>query len=202
MKSVYTLIKDHPVEIKELGSVGDVPGPLFFTLDHIPSTDLTSYGNATDQPADIQQGDGPVTVKSHSAGFARWAESGAGKVILFFSLFPNWKALPKVPMLVQPLKKDLSKVGATALIADAKALDVGSCLVGPSGLSKAATYWIDTSVKHAMNTSFYKITVKNAQIPFRYVSPIAQRAAITFGVQAKTIALLRDYIPISSGIAS
>ncbi len=202
LTSVYKLITDHTVPIKELGSVGDVPGPLFFTLYHIPSTDLTSYGNATDQLAGIQRGDGPTTVKSWGGGFATWATSGGGKVIFSFSMNPKWKANPKIPTLYTLLKKDPPKVGAAALVADATALDAGTGIFGPGGLSKAETYWLTAAIHASINGSFYKTAATNARIQLGYESPKAQEAAVKYGIQAKTIALLRKYLPLSTGIAS
>ena len=202
LTSVYSLIKDHSASIKELGSVGDVPGPLFFTLYHIPSTDLTSYGNATDQLAGIERGDGPVTVKSWGDGFATWARSGGGKVIFSFSMEPKWKVNPSVPTLAALLKKDPPSKGAPALIADAKALDAGTGIFGPGGLSKAETYWLSAAIHASMNGGFYKTAATNAQIQLGYESPDAQKAAVKYGIQAGTIALLRKYLPLSTGIAS
>lgn len=202
LKDVYTLIKDHSVQIKELGSVGDVPGPLFFKLYNIPSFDLTSYSNSTDELAGMERGDGPVTVKSWGDGFATWARSGGGKVLLSFSMDRSWKVDPSVPTLAKLLKKDPPKRGTTALIADAKALDAGTGIFAPSGLSKAATYWLQAAVKASMQTSFYKTAATNAQLQLGYESPIAEKAAITYGVQSSTVALLRKYVPLSTGIAS
>lgn len=202
LSSVYNLIKDHSVEIKELGSVGDVPGPLFFKLYNIPTTDLTSYGNATDQLAGIERGDGPTTVKSWGDGFATWARSGGGKVIFSFSMNNKWKVKPSVPTLATLLKKDPPKRGAAALIADAKALDAGTGIFGPPGISKNETAWLQAAVKYSMKQSFYKTAATNAQIQLGYESPALQQAAVKYGVQSKTIALLRKYLPLSTGVAS
>jgi len=202
LTSIYTLIKDHTVPIKELGSVGDVPGPLFFTLYHIPSTDLTSYGNATDQLAGIQRGDGPTTVKSWGGGFATWATSGGGKVIFSFSMDHKWKANPRIPTLYTLLKKDPPKVGAPALVADATALDAGTGIFGPGGLTKAETFWLSAAIHASENGGFYKTAMTNARIQLGYESPAAEKAAVKYGIQAKTIALLRKYLPLSTGIAS
>jgi len=202
LKSIYTLIKDHTAPIKELGSVGDVPGPLFFALYHIPSTDLSSYGNASDQLAGIERGDGPVTVKSWGGGFATWATSGGGKVIFSFSMNQKWKAKPSIPTLYTLLKKDPPKTGAAALIADATALDAGTGIFGPGGLTKAETYWLSAAIHASINGSFYKTAMTNARIQLGYESPKSEQAAVKYGIQAKTIALLRKYLPLSTGIAS
>lgn len=202
LTSIYTLLKDHTVQVNELGSVGDVPGPLLFKLYNVPSKDLTSYSSSTDQLAGIERGDGPTTVKSWGDGFATWAVSGKGKVIFSFSLFRKWRVNPSVPTLATLLQRDPPKHGVAALIADAKALDAGTGLFAPGGLTTAETYWLQAATKYSMTTAFYRGAVTNARIQLGYESPVLEKAAITNGVQAKTIALLRKYIPLSTGIAS
>lgn len=202
LSSIYSIIKDRSVTIDELGSVGDVPGPTFFKLYHVPSTDLTSYGNATEQLAGIQRGDGPVSVKSWGGGWASWVEAGKGRPLLSFTMTKTWKGHPGVPTLADVFAKDPPKAGAAALIADSKALDAGTGIFGPPKLSKIDAQWLAAAVKSSMHGAFYKKAATNAQIQLGYESPAAQEAAVKYGVQAKTIALLRKYVPLSGGVAS
>lgn len=203
LKNINTLIDDRSkVVIKQLGSVGDVAGPTFFKLYHIPSVDLSSYGNATEQFAGMQRGDGPVTVKSWGGDWATWVEAGKGKALLSFSMNKTWKGHPGVPTLAALLAKHPPKVGAPALIADSKAMDAGTGIFGPPKISAKDALWLTAAIKSSMHGAFYKKAATNAQIELGYIGPDVQKAAVKYGIQAKTVAIVRKYVPLSGGVAS
>jgi tripartite-type tricarboxylate transporter receptor subunit TctC len=202
LKSVYSLLKDHSVEIKELGSVGDIPGPLFFKLYHIPSTDLTSYAGSLAELQGVERGDGPVTVKSFGGSFADWVKSGGANMLLSFSMLPKWPGHPNVPTLPQLFKHHPPKVGEAAIVADATALDAGTGVMGPPGLSATKAYWLRAAIQWSFKQSAFKKNMDNAQLPTIFESAQQQMHAVKLGIQSKTVALIRKYVPPSTGVAS
>lgn len=201
---IYALLKERSSQIKELGSVGDVPGPLLFGAYHVPYKDLTAYASSTDELQGLLRGDGDLTVKSWAGSYAAYATGGNGQVLLAYTMRPTWKLRPSVPTVSQLLKKDPpSSAGeGAALVTDTTALDGGTGLFAPPGTPSAVVADLQKAVKYAITQPGFAGKAANAGISDSYESAAAQAAAIRAGTVPATIATMRKYVPLHTGVAS
>ncbi|SRR5579875_1095135 len=201
--NVYSLVKDRSVKVRELGSVGDVPGPLLFKLYHVPYTDLTAYSDSSAELQGMIRGDGNVSVKSWAGSWAAYVTGGKGKVLLAFSMRPTWQEDPSVPTVAQLLKKDpISGPGRVAEVADSTALDAGTGIFGPPGMPAATVKALRAAVAYAVSQPSFKSAAVKGSLSTTFESAADETAAIQAGVKPQTIAIMRKYVPLSTGVAS
>lgn len=201
--SIYKLVADRSTKVKELGSVGDVPGPLFFQLYHVPYVDLSSYSDSSAELAGILRGDGEISVKSWAGSWESYVTSGKGKVLLAFSMRPTWKADPSVPTVAQLLKQDpIRGAGRSAIVADSTALDAGTGLFGPPGIPQAEASALRKAIAYAYTQAGFKKNAVNGGVSPEYESWQAETAAIKAGLVPSTITNIRKFVPLSTGVAS
>ena len=201
--SVYSLVKERSVKVKELGSVGDVPGPLFFKLYHVPYTDLTAYKDSSAELQGILRGDGNVSVKSWAGSWAAYVTGGQGKVLLAFSMRPTWKEDPSVPTVAQLLKKDpITGQRRTALVTDSTALDAGTGVFGPPGMPAATANALRAAVKYAVSQPSFKSASKKGSLSTTFESAADETSALQAGVKPQTVTIMRKFVPLSTGVAS
>jgi hypothetical protein len=201
--SVYKLSADRSAKVLELGSVGDVPGPLFFKLYHVPYQDLSSYPDSSAELQGMLRGDGNVDVKSYAGSWVSYVKSGKGKVLLAFSMRPTWKADPSVPTVAQLLQQNpVSGAGRAALVADATALDAGTGVFGPPGLPKAQSTALQRAIAYAFSQPDFLKAAANGHLSTAFESAASQAAAIKAGVQPQVVQDIREFVPLSTGVAS
>ena len=201
--SVYSLATDRSTKVLELGSVGDVPGPLFFQLFHVPYKDLSSYSDSSSELQGMLRGDGNVDVKSWAGSWASYVTSGKGRVLLSFSMRPTWQQDPSVPTVAQLLKRDpITGPGKAALVADSTALDAGVALFGPPGMSQGTAAMLRRAVAYAYTQPGFMKNAQNAGLSTTYESYSAEASAITAGMQNQVIKDIREFVPLSTGVAS
>lgn len=201
--SVYKLAADRSAKVLELGSVGDVPGPLFFKVYHVPYQDLSSYPDSSAELQGMLRGDGNVDVKSYAGSWVSYVKSGKGKVLLAFSMRPTWKADPAVPTVAQLLQRNpVSGPGRAALVADATALDAGTGVFGPPGLPKAQATALQHAIAYAYSQQDFLKAAANGHLSTGYESAASEAAAIEAGVQPQVVQDIREFVPLSTGVAS
>jgi tripartite-type tricarboxylate transporter receptor subunit TctC len=201
--SVYSLAADRATKVLELGSVGDVPGPLFFKLYHVPFKDLSSYSDSSAELQGMLRGDGEVDVKSWAGSWATYVTSGKGRVLLDFSMRPTWQLDPSVPTVAQLLKRDpITGPGRAALVADATALDAGVALFGPPGIPQSEATMLRRAVAYAYTQSGFIKNAKDAGLSTTYENFAREASAIKAGMQPQVIKDIREFVPLSTGVAS
>jgi hypothetical protein len=201
--SVYKLTQDRASKVLELGSVGDVPGPLFFKLYGVPYQDLSSYSDSSAELQGMLRGDGNVDVKSWAGSWASYVTSGKGKVLLDFSMRPTWKLDPSVPTVAQLLQKDpVTGAGRAAIVADSTALDAGTAVFAPPGLPQSEAAQLQAAIASAYTQAGFVKNAANGGLSTAYESGAAETSAIQAGLQPPVIADIRKYVPLSTGIAS
>ena len=201
--SIYSLVADHSQKVTELGSVGDVSGPLLFKVYGVPYVDLTSYADSTAELQGILRGDGQISVKTWGGGWASFVTSGKGKVLLEYSMRPHWGVDASVPTLATLFKRDpLSAQKEAALKADASGLDAGMAIFGPRGIPAAKTALLRKAMAWATKQPGFIAAAKKAQISQYYESWQAEVAALKAGLKSSTISEMRKYVPLSTGVAS
>lgn len=201
--SIYQLAADRSTKVLELGSVGDVPGPLFFKLFHVPYKDLSSYPDSSAELQGMLRGDGNVDVKSYAGSWVTYVTSHKGKVLLAFSMRPSWKANPAVPTVAQLLQRErLSGPGRAALVADSTALDAGTGLFAPPGLPKPLVTALQHAIARAYTQPGFIKDASNGSLSTTYESAAAEASAIQTGVQPQVVQEIRQFVPLSTGVAS
>lgn len=201
--SVYRLVSDRAHKVLELGSVGDVPGPLFFKLYHVPYKDLSSYSDSSAELQGMLRGDGDVDVKSWAGSWATYVTSGKGRVLLDFSMRPTWQLDPSVPTVAQLLKRDpVTGPGRAALVADSTALDAGVALFGPHGIPQSEATLLRRAVAYAYAQPGFIKDAKNGGLSTAYESYAGEASAIQAGMQPQVIKDIREFVPLSTGVAS
>ena len=203
LDSIEDLVKDRSVQIRELGSVGDVPGPLLFKLYHVPYQDLSSYPDSGAELQGILRGDGQVSVKTWGGGWATFVTSGKGHVLLEFSMRSQWKVDSTVPTLPTLFKRDpLPAAQEAAMAADAGGLDAGTAFFGPPGVSAAKAQLLQRAISWAMRQPTFVTRAQHGQISQYYETPQQEVAALHSGLASKTVNEMRRYVPLSTGVAS
>lgn len=201
--SVYKLAQDRSSNVLELGSVGDVPGPLFFKLYGVPYKDLSSYSDSSTELQGMLRGDGNVDVKSWAGSWASYVTSGKGKVLIAFSMRPTWKLDPSVPTVAQLLQKDpVTGPGRTAIVADSTALDAGTAVFAPPGLPQNETSQLRAAIAYAYTQAGFTKNATNGGLSTAYESYAAETSAIQAGLQPQVISDIREFVPLSTGVAS
>lgn len=200
---IYTLLKSKKT-VKELGSVGDVPGPLLFGAYNTPYKDLTSYSDSSAELQGMLRGDGDVSIKSWGGPWAAYATGGKGKTILAYTMRNTWSVNPSVPTVAALMKKDPppNKQEEKAVVTDTNALDAGTGLFAPPGTPANIANALTAAVKYAIGTSTFKTDAKKAQISTTYESAADQEKAMKSGSTPATVKLMRKYVPLSTGVAS
>lgn len=201
--SAANLVKDRTTKVIELGAVGDVSGPLFFRIYHIPYEDLTSYSGANTQLTGLLRGDGQVDVKTYSANWE--ADSVTGKIhpIMIFSLDKTWGVNPSVPTIGTFIKHHpVSAAAKAAIVADAKVLDAGWGFFAPphtpsrqAALLRDAISWAFTQPQ--LTKHFAKVGLAPGHASWQ-----VQLSAIRTGVEPSTVKTMRKYVPLSQGVSS
>jgi tripartite-type tricarboxylate transporter receptor subunit TctC len=201
---IYALLKERSSQVKELGSVGDAPGPLLFGAYHVPYKDLTSYASSTDELQGLLRGDGDLTVKPWAGSYAAYVTGGKGQVLLAYTMRPTWKLQPSVPTVSQLLKKDPpSSTGeGLALATDTTALDGGTGLFAPPGTPPAVASALQKAVKYAITQPGFAAKAVSESLSSTYESPADQAAALRAGTVPATVATMRKYVPLHTGVAS
>lgn len=204
LTSIFTLVKDHTTPVKYLGSVGDVSVPMLTKIYNIPHVSLTSYSNSLAELQGILRGDGQLSNKTWGGSWASFVTSGKGKVLLVWSMRSSWKVEPNVPTLATLLKKDppATPQEKAALEADATALDGGMALMGPAGIPSKQKSILDAAIKWAVSQPAFISASNKAQISTTYESPQQDLAAIQAGMKPSTVATIRKFVPLSTGVAS
>lgn len=201
--SINKLAADRTTKVLELGSVGDVPGPLFFKLYHVPYQDLSSYPDSSAELQGMLRGDGNIDVKSYSGSWVTYVKSGKGRVLLVFSMRPNWKADPAVPTVAQLLQQDpVSGPGRAALVADSTALDAGTGLFGPPGLPQPQATALQRAIAYASSQPGFLKAAADGHLSTTYESAASEASAIKAGVQPQVVQDIREFVPVSAGVAS
>lgn len=204
LTSIYTLVKDHSTSVKYLGSVGDVSVPMLTKIYHIPVVSLTSYSNSLAELQGIIRGDGQLSNKTWGGSWASFVTSGKGKVMLVWSMRSHWSIQPNVPTLKSLLAKDPPATAneKAALEANATALDAGMALMGPAGIPSSKMKLLEAAIKWAVAQPGFISAAGKAQIGSTYESPQQEVAAIQAGIKPSTVATIRKYVPLSTGVAS
>ncbi len=204
LTSIFTLVQDHSTPVKYLGSVGDVSVPMLTKIYNIPHVSLTSYSNSLAELQGILRGDGQISNKTWGGSWASFVTSGKGKVLLVWSMRPSWKIEPNVPTLATLLKKDPPATASekAALEANATALDAGMALMGPAGIPSSKMTILEAAIKWAVAQPSFISASHKAQISTGYESPQQDVAAIQAGMKASTVATIRKYVALSTGVAS
>lgn len=202
--NIYPMLKERSRQIKEIGSVGDVPGPLLFGAYHVPYKDLTSYSSSTDELQGLLRGDGDLTIKSWAGSYAAYVTGGKGQVLLAYTMRPTWKLRPSVPTVAQLLKKapPASAGEAKALVTDTTALDAGTGLFAPPGTPSAVVTALQKAVKYAITQPGFATKADNAGLSDTYESASAQENILRTGTAPATVATMRKYVPLHTGVAS
>jgi tripartite-type tricarboxylate transporter receptor subunit TctC len=201
--SVYRMVADRTRKVLELGSVGDVPGPLFFKLYHIPYRDLSSYSDSSAELQGMLRGDGDISVKSWAGSWATYVTSGKGRALLDFSMRPAWQVDPSVPTVAQLLKRaPITGPGRAALVADSTALDAGVGLFGPPGMPQSEAALLRRAVAYAYSQPGFIKDAKNGGLSTIYESFASEASAIKSGLQPQVIKDIREFVPLSTGVAS
>lgn len=202
--NIFTLLKDRKVEVKALGSIGDVSIPLLMRVYHVPYVDLTNYSDSNAELTGLLRGDGQLSSKPYSSSWMSYVTSGKGKVLLALTFRSHWSVNPSVPTLATVLKRlPVSKTAAAAIAADATALDAGWGLFGPAGIASSKMTLLQAAVKYAVAQPGFVSEMKKAQSPSGpYTSPAQEQTSINAGLRASTVATLRKFIPLSTGVAS
>lgn len=201
--SVYKLAADHGTKVLELGSVGDVPGPLFFKVFRVPYKDLSSYPDSSAELQGMLRGDGNVDVKSYAGSWVTYVKSGKGKVLIVFSMRPSWKADPSVPTVAQLLQHDpVSGPARAAVVADSTALDAGTGFFGPPGLPQNLTTALQHAIAYAYAQPGFLQAAANGHLSTTFESAASQTSAIKAGVQPQVVQEIREFVPLSTGVAS
>lgn len=201
--NIYNLLKSKS-QVKELGSVGDVPGPLLFGAYNTPYKDLTSYSDAAAQLQGILRGDGNVSVKSWGGSWAAYATGNKGKAILAYTMRPTWSIDPSVPTVGTLLQKDPppNAVEVKAVEADTSALDGGTGIFAPPGTPQNIVSALIAGVKYAVSSSTYQTDATKAKISTTYEPAADQQSKLASGSQSSTVTLMRKYVPLATGVAS
>lgn len=204
LTSIYTLVKDHTTPVKYLGSVGDVSVPMLTKIYSIPVVSLTSYSNSLAELQGIIRGDGQLSNKTWGGSWASFVTSGKGKVMLVWSMRSHWSIQPNVPTLKSLLAKDPPATAneKAALEANATALDAGMALMGPAGIPSSKMKLLEAAIKWAVAQPGFISAASKAQIGSTYESPQQEVAAIQAGIKPSTVATIRKYVPLSTGVAS
>ena len=201
--NIYSLLKERSRPVKELGSVGDVPGPLLFGAYHVPHQDLTSYASSTDELQGLLRGDGDISIKSWAGSWASYATSGPGRVLLAYTMRPVWKERPSVPTIAQILKKaPITGPERTAVVTDTSALDAGTGLFAPPKTPPSIVGALRKAVAYAISQPGFKSRAAKAQISDTYESPTSQQAVLDRGASSGTVSLMRKFVPLHTGVAS
>jgi hypothetical protein len=202
-QTIYTLVRDHTTRVVELGSVGDVSGPLLFKLYKVPYEDLTSYPDASAELQGLIRGDGQLSVKTWGGGWASLVESGRGYALLEFSMRPHWKIDRSVPTLYDLFKRDpLPAAQELPLEVDAAGLDAGTAFFGPPGIGAAKVALLRKAFDWAIHQREFISRAQKASISQYYESPAQEIAALAKGLAPATITEMRKYVPLSPGVAS
>ncbi len=204
LTNIFTLVKDHTIPVKYLGSVGDVSVPLLTKIYNIPEVSLTSYKDSLAQLQGIMRGDGQICNKTWGGSWAAYVTSGKGKVLLEWSMRPSWSIDPNVPTLATLMKKDPPATAAdkAALEANASALDAGMALMGPAGIPADKVAILQAAVKWTVEQPGFIAQSTKSKLSTTYESPAQEIAAIKAGIDPTTVAAIRKYLPISTGVAS
>lgn len=201
--SIYDLVSDRSVKVTELGSVGDVPGPLLFKLYQVPSTDLSSYPDSSAELQGLIRGDGQLSVKSWGGGFASFVQSGKGHALLAFTMRAQWKVDSSVPTLPDLFRQDpLPAAQEAALRADAAGLDGGTAFFGPPGIPSGKMDLLRKAVAWAIQQPSFVTQARAARISEYYGSPQDEMSALRTGLSRGTVAEMRRYVPLSNGVPS
>ena len=201
--SIYSLAADRSSKVLELGSVGDVPGPMFFKLYHVPYQDLSSYPDSSAELQGMLRGDGNVDVKSYAGSWVTYVKSGKGKVLFVFSMRPSWQADPSVPTVPQLLQRDpVSGPGRSALVADSTALDAGTGLFGPPGLPQNLATALQHAVAYTFTQPGFAKAAADGHLATAFETAAAEASAIKTGVQPQVVQEIRQFVPLSTGVAS
>ena len=117
---------------------------------------------------------------------------------------PSWKIEPNVPTLATLLKKDPPATASekAALEANATALDAGMALMGPAGTPSSKMTILEAAIKWAVAQPSFISASHKAQRSTGYESPQQDVAAIQAGMKASTVATIRKYVALSTGVAS
>lgn len=204
LTSIFTLVKDKSTPVKYLGSVGDVSVPMLTKIYHIPVVSLTSYSNSLAELQGIIRGDGQLSNKTWGGSWASYVTSGKGKVMLVWSMRSSWSIEPNVPTLKTLLAKDPPATASekAALEANATALDAGMALMGPAGIPQNKMKILEAAIKWSVAQPGFISAANKAQIGSAYESPQQEVAAIQAGINPTTVATIRKYVPLSTGVAS
>lgn len=204
LASIYTLLKDKTVKVNALGSVGDVTVPLFAKAYNLPLTDLTDYQDAAAELQGLLRGDGSMSSKTWGGSWAAYVTSGKGKVLFANTMNPTWPVDPKIPTVATIMKKDPppSAGAKAAIIANATAEDGGLGIIGPPGISSAKTSLLVAAIKYAMQQPGFIAAANKAHLSTTYESAAADIAAVKAGLDPTTVATIRKYVPLSTGVAS
>lgn len=204
LTSIYTLVKDTSTKVTYLGSVGDVSVPMLFKIYHVPYTALTTYSGSLAELQGIIRGDGELSSKTWGGSWASYVTSGKGKVLLEFSMRKTWGIDSSVPTLYSLLKKDPPATASekAALEANASALDAGMGLFGPAGIPKSKLAILQAAVKWTVAQPGFIAQSQKSKLSTAYESPQQEIATIQAGINPATVATIRKFVPLSTGVAS
>ncbi len=204
LSSIYALLRDKTTPVKAVGSVGDVTVPLWAKAYGLPLTDLTSYPDANAELQGMLRGDGSMSSKTWGGSWEAATASGTLKVLFANTMHSSWPVDPAIPTVSQILKKDppSSASARAAIIANSEAEDGGLGLFGPPGIKSNVSSLLAQAVKWAMTQKGFIAAAKKAALDTVYISPAQQLAAIHAGLNPVTVATIRKFVPLSSGVAS
>lgn len=201
--SIESIVKSTKT-VTEIGSVGDVPGPLLFGAYKTPYKDLTSYSDSSSELQGMLRGDGEVSVKSWGGSWAAYGTGGKGKPIMAFTLRDTWSLNPSVPTEGELLKKDPppNQQELKAVTADTAALDAGTGVFAPPGTPSNIVSALTAGIKYAIGTTTFKTDAQKAQISSDYEAASAQQSALQVGAAPSLVTVMRKFVPQATGVAS
>ena len=204
LSSIYSLLKDKTVKVRAVGSVGDVTVPLWSKVYHLPLTDLTDYPDASAELQALLRGDGQISSKTWGGSWSSFVTSGKGKVLFANTMHATWAVDPSVPTVPSILAKvpPPTAEGKAAIIANSEAEDGGLAFIGPPGMSASLASALRAAVKWAMAQPGFVSQATKSNLSTLYDSPAQEMAAVQLGMKPATVATIRKYVPLSTGVAS
>jgi tripartite-type tricarboxylate transporter receptor subunit TctC len=204
LTDIFSVLSDKTTQLRALGSVGDVSVPMLFKIYGVDYEDLTTYSGSLAELQGILRGDGQLSSKTWGGSWASFVTSGKGKVLLAFTMRQHWPVDNSVPTLATVLAKDPPKSSdeVAALKANASALDGGMGLFGPANIPSKDLSALEAAIKWAVAQPGFIAASEKAKLSTVYESPAAELAAIKAGLSPATVATIRKFVPLSTGVAS